>query len=483
MSIPARGGIPAHPDAPGGPHLTVYGLVTPPFRAGDAGGTWLSQGQRAALDTLAHAIREREGLFVLTGDVGTGKTFLANRVAEVLAKVGLLVGRMSVASPGLDRADFFEAVLNAYGSRQAAHAREPFFAALGQALRRAGSRVSQAVLIIDEAQSLGDQLLHEVHALSAAAAGWPRGLAILLVGESRLSASLSEERHAPLRERVVARCGLLPFATDEVARYVEHCLAAAGATRTVFAAEALRHIASVTRGAPGAINIIADRALFLGALRRTEVISLAMVEECCRQPGLEPDVRRPRAVSSHARPRATTRRGRAYVAAIATVLLVTGAPSLAWWLAGLERAPRGSAAREPADPAPAMPDTPPSPPDEAPVGLPPTLPPQEPMSTRLAVDRPDPSDASVRRPPVPAPPIDSRAALADRGPVAMPSAMRREPAVSPERRAGVPVRVEQAPEPPRPEPSTTSRPAAPTRTQGPDPSAVIDWLIKESGQR
>src|SRR5262245_60354720 len=106
-------GAPATFDAGGtGRHLSFYGLTTAPFRVGaDPRRAWLGAGQRAALDALTREIKQRDGLFVLTGDSGTGKTFLASRLADPLRSSAFVVGKVSVSSPGLDPSDFFEAIL------------------------------------------------------------------------------------------------------------------------------------------------------------------------------------------------------------------------------------------------------------------------------------------------------------------------------------------------------------------------------------
>ena len=97
-------------------HLPFYGLASPPFRSGaDPARLWLGNPHRALLDTLARAIREGNGIALLTGDAGTGKTSLAQRFIAMLGPSGISVGRVS--SPGQAPSDFFEAVLSAYGVR------------------------------------------------------------------------------------------------------------------------------------------------------------------------------------------------------------------------------------------------------------------------------------------------------------------------------------------------------------------------------
>ena len=223
------------------------------------------------------------GIALLTGDAGTGKTSLAQRLIAMLGPAGISVGRVS--SPGQAPSDFFEAVLSAYGVRRPVHDKDTFAACIRDVLARAAARGDKVLLVVDEAQGLGHELLREVGDLSALAAASGHPLVILLVGETRLTAALQDDRHAALRERIIARCAVPPLGPDEVGAYVRHYLDAAGAVTEVFSPEAIRTIASLSRGAPGAINIIGDRALLVGRARRARPITEAIVSDCGRSPG------------------------------------------------------------------------------------------------------------------------------------------------------------------------------------------------------
>src|SRR5262249_38065098 len=182
------------------------------------------------------------------GDGGPGKTTLATRLGEMLADDGFVVRK--IQSPGFDRPDFFEAVLSAFGIKEPVRTREEFLAALGQVLDRAAAAGRHLLLIVDEAQSLGADLLDEIREISVAGAAHAPRLAVLLVGQIDLGLRLADERHAALRRRLSVRCATVPLTRDEVASYITHCLGAAGCARPIFDAGALGQIAAISRGAP-----------------------------------------------------------------------------------------------------------------------------------------------------------------------------------------------------------------------------------------
>ena len=251
-------------------------LSSPPFRSGaDPGHLWLGNAHRAILDTLARAFRDGNGIAVLTGDAGTGKTSLAQRFIAMLGPAGISVGRVS--SPGQAPSDFFEAVLSAYGVRRPVHDKDTFAACIRTVLARAAARGDKVLLALDEAQGLGHELLREVGDLSALAAASGHPLFILLIGETRLTAALKDDQHAALRAQHHRPVRRTPLGLDEVGAYVRHNLDAAGAVTEIFSPEAIRTIASLSRGAPGAINILGDRALLVGRARRARPITGAIV--------------------------------------------------------------------------------------------------------------------------------------------------------------------------------------------------------------
>src|SRR5258705_1815262 len=76
-------------------YLTYYKLSDVPFRAtADPRRLWLGGTQRALLETLTAAIRQGDGVLLLTGDTGTGQTQVVNWLIETLGGESLLIGRL-----------------------------------------------------------------------------------------------------------------------------------------------------------------------------------------------------------------------------------------------------------------------------------------------------------------------------------------------------------------------------------------------------
>jgi len=474
-------------DTPGAHrYLSFYSLQAPPFRASaDPRMLWLGKAQYAALTTLTAAIRDGDGLFLLTGDIGTGKTSLANRLSEGLGEAGMLVG--SVRRPGLDPLDLLQAVLAAFNVAPEIHTKADFVVAFRELLDRAGSAHRKVLLVVDEAQGLSPQLLQEIRELPALQTAGRHRLAVLLVGHTELGAKLSEEPQAGARQRIAAACSLAPLSPDEVASYIRHALATAGSDDEVFNTPAVREIASLSRGAPGAINIICDRALLMGAARGARPITPSIIQDCCRTPASpgrgsarSSRTRTPvrlltlswggRITSDRARPRLGFVLG-----LLAAALLVIGAqflspPWLEWlWQDSTSRSSAHSTSQSPGQNNAAAAETA-----------------QVAEATEASVAPAEPAFRAQERAPEELP--ASPAARADASSVGakptLPARVKRAKATDASYQ-GAPARREASATPAFPQadvsgmPSSKDRPRE-TRPEAPDPSAVIDWLMRES---
>src|SRR6266851_5503542 len=150
----------------------------------------------AAFDTLGASIRRQEGILVLTGEVGTGKTTLCRAVFQSLDQKTFAA---FVPDPFLSREDLLKTLLVDFGVVSVDEIRKgrlrgvsrtelsyplyDFLASL-QALR------AFAVVMIDEAQNLTTELLEEVRILSDLE-NRQKLLQILLVGQPELQLRLT----------------------------------------------------------------------------------------------------------------------------------------------------------------------------------------------------------------------------------------------------------------------------------------------------
>src|SRR4051812_28659813 len=91
-----------------------FGLKENPFKINtDPRYMYLTKGTQDALQQLMHGIESRKGFILLTGEVGTGKTTLLNKLLESLHQQG--VASAFVFNPRLNASQFFEYMIADFG--------------------------------------------------------------------------------------------------------------------------------------------------------------------------------------------------------------------------------------------------------------------------------------------------------------------------------------------------------------------------------
>jgi general secretion pathway protein A len=246
-----------------------YGLSEKPFSLSpEPRFLYRSPAHGPAFDELHAGIRRREGLIVLTGEIGTGKTTLCR---SVLRQLDRRTFSSFVADPFVSREDLLKALLVDFGvisigdltrGRFEGASRSDLSYPLYEFLDSLVPLQAFAVLLIDEAQNLSLPLLEEIRILSELERR-EKLLQVVLVGQPELRSSLRLPEMRQVEQRVSVRCELAPLDADGVAGYVNHRLhvAGRGEGRVGFPAPALAAIYEGSLGVPRLINRICDRAL------------------------------------------------------------------------------------------------------------------------------------------------------------------------------------------------------------------------------
>jgi general secretion pathway protein A len=271
-------------------YLAHYGLCDAPFALStDPKFFYHSTPHDRVAQRLLTAIRNREGLFVLTGDIGTGKTTLCRAVIEQLDRRTLT---SFVSDPFVSAEELLKTILADFGvmSREEL-ARGPFATrhdlstALQSFIESLAPLQASAVVIIDEAQNLPSDVLEQVRILSDT--GSESGLLqMVLVGQPGLIALLRRREHRSIDQRVSVRCELEALPDDEIGEYVGHRLAVASTATSVparaahpqFTGDAIDLIAHLSLGLPRVVNLLCDRALARAADASARSIGVDLIE-------------------------------------------------------------------------------------------------------------------------------------------------------------------------------------------------------------
>jgi len=215
------------------------------------------------LQKLELALRLRRGLNVIIGDVGTGKTTLAETFLKDLDSTRVLAERVAVS--GLEANDLLRSVAYAYGIDASGLDKATLRHRIQQYFILQEQRGRRALLIIDEAQGLPSSSLEELRLLADLQAGSRPLLQLFLVGQEALRDLMRTPGMDQFQQRIIATCHLKPLGLRETREYIRHRLCQAGwKGDPELTGAALLAIHQWSRGVPRHINKLCNRLLLLG---------------------------------------------------------------------------------------------------------------------------------------------------------------------------------------------------------------------------
>ncbi len=263
-------------------YLAYYGLKEPPFDiTPNPRFLFYSAKHREAFNHLLYGIRERKGFVQLTGEVGAGKTTLCRAMLEQL---DLRYSTALILNPVLSADQLMKAIAQEFGLNGAAHDRLDALAGINRHLLRQVELGMEAVLIIDEAQDLTDELLEQIRLLSNLETDNRKLLQIVLMGQPELRDRLNNSRLRQLRQRITVRYHLLPLTRVEVVHYIQHRLVVSGAQGApYFTQPALWRVWQYSGGIPRLVNAVCDKALLAGYVQQTPQIGYGMIGRAIRE--------------------------------------------------------------------------------------------------------------------------------------------------------------------------------------------------------
>jgi len=133
------------------------------------------------------------------------------------------------------------------------------------------------ILIIDEAQNLGAEMLEELRMLSNINADKNQFLQIILVGQPQLKDILRTPELHQFAQRVSSDFHLKPLNSEEVTQYIQYRLDAVGSRTQLFSDVACKLIGEASKGVPRTINILCDTALVYGFAANASLITSDIV--------------------------------------------------------------------------------------------------------------------------------------------------------------------------------------------------------------
>jgi putative secretion ATPase (PEP-CTERM system associated) len=260
-----------------------FGLRDSPFNVNpDPRFIFQTKQIREALAVLAYGIQNRKGFILLTGEVGTGKTTLLNRLLDWLH--GQRVSTAFIFNSQLNVSHLFEFIMTDFEISCKSREKSTMLLRLNQWLLERYRAGETAVLVVDEAQNLSLPVLEEIRLLTNLETSTDKLLQIVLTGQPELEEKLKLPQLRQLRQRITLRCHTAPLTLQETFGYVAERLRIAGANdEPIFSPEAVQTVHLYSRGIPRVVNLLCDHALINAYVERLRPVSSQLVEEVARE--------------------------------------------------------------------------------------------------------------------------------------------------------------------------------------------------------
>lgn len=220
---------------------------------------FLSRSHEEAIAHLNYAVSHGDGFVEISGEVGTGKTTLCRAFLENLGD------RFEVAyifNPQLNALELLRTINQEFGINSSSDQKKDLVDHLNIFLMNIKTQNKNAILLIDEAQNLGKDVLEQLRLLSNLETNTSKLLQIILVGQPELQTMLDSYELRQLRQRITLSWYLTPLSPKETREYIRHRInIASKKSGDKFTHSAYHYIYKYSHGIPRLINIACDRAL------------------------------------------------------------------------------------------------------------------------------------------------------------------------------------------------------------------------------
>jgi len=244
-------------------NLAHFHMKLRPFRASpDSQFYYPAAAHEAMLQNLHRALENEEGLILITGAPGTGKTLVAHML---LVRLGAQASSALITNCRFaSRRDLLQAILFDLGLPYLDRSEQELRLALTEHVLQNHAVSRRSIFVLDEAQDLVSDVLEELRLLSNLETSRGRAMQIVLVAQPEFLLTLRRPEMAILHQRLTVRLHIDPLEFHEAADYILHQLRQAGANvKELITDDAVATLARHTSGVPRLLNQAGAQALAL----------------------------------------------------------------------------------------------------------------------------------------------------------------------------------------------------------------------------
>ena len=252
-----------------------YQLSADPFRLSpDPGFCFQHRTYRKAMAYMLHALHRAEGFIMITGRPGTGKTTLINDLIQTLKPDQAVVAK--IVSTQLTAEDLLNLVAYAFNLDPGGGGKAKVLVQVKRFLEQQYQHGRRPLLIVDEAQDMGEEALEELRLLTNLLVGNHQLLQVFLIGQEQLRDTVNTPSLEQLNQRLIAATLLDPLDADDTRAYMKHRLRCVNwKGDPLLSTETFAMIQRYSQGIPRRINQICSRLFLHGSVEEKHRLGLA----------------------------------------------------------------------------------------------------------------------------------------------------------------------------------------------------------------
>ncbi len=275
-------------------YLEHFGLTKNPFLLNtDASSLYYARTHSQALVHLLQGVHHGNGITLLLGAPGTGKTTLLHSLMDLLSYTcvtpSITLFPMAESASGM-----LQQVLSGFGVKTDDRPAASLFKDLQELvydLVRSGKR---PLVIVDEAQRLNSEALDCLRLISSLQYPGRPSLQLLLSAQPEMAQTIAATGATALRQRISIRYQLTGLVSDEIWKYLALRLARAGGDdRVLFSSDAVGALSEYSAGIPRVINLLADHCLMAAYGGDSDYVDGALVSTVAEHLELSSEQHRP----------------------------------------------------------------------------------------------------------------------------------------------------------------------------------------------
>jgi general secretion pathway protein A len=241
-------------------YLDYYQLTKEPFYiTPDPAFLFLSESHKQAMANIVYGIGMKKGLMIIIGDIGVGKTMIAQ--ALLARSDSEFLKTIYIDNVDITFADLLQTICQQLGLPTTDNISH-MLNTLRLFLLDEDKAERTVALFIDDAHNMPVETLDNLVVLSNLETKDRKLMQIVLIGQPKLDTLLGKNELRHIKQRMAIRATISTLAPAESLAYVKHRLVKAGAKDTsAFTKTALKRILKEARGVPRLINVLCDNAL------------------------------------------------------------------------------------------------------------------------------------------------------------------------------------------------------------------------------